>query len=65
MKQANKSWFSENENSKLTRKKLTSEIHRISALKAPLRDKMQEIRYLIEAYFKMDSNEEFLNANMP
>jgi len=65
MEQSKKLWFSENGNIKLTRKKLTNEIRRISALKAPLADKMQDIRFLIESYFKADSNEEFLNANMP
>jgi len=63
MKQSNKIWFSEN--IKLTRKALTHEIHRIAALKAPAKDKMREIRNLVESYFKIDSHEEFLNANMP
>lgn len=49
----------------LTRKKLTSEIRRIAALKEPLRDKMAEIRFLIEQYFKIGNNEEVLNANTP
>ena len=67
MRKTKKSWFSENENAglSLTREELTSEIRRITALKAPIADKMREIRNLIEYYFKIDSNEELLNANLP
>ncbi len=50
---------------KLKRKILTSEIRRIAVLTEPVEDRMFEIRYLIEQYFKFDSNEEFLNANLP
>ena len=64
MKQS-KPWFSENADAKLNRKILTAEIHRIAALKGPLSEKMQEIRYLVESYFKIGSNEEMLNANLP
>jgi len=58
-------WFSENSDARITRKKLTGEIRRIAAMKAPVSEKMQEIRYLIEQYFKIESNEELLNANLP
>ncbi len=68
MKKAKKIWFFENEKSDTTvlmRKELTSEISRIAGLKAPLKEKMFEIRYLIEQYFKFNGNEESLNANLP
>jgi hypothetical protein len=65
MKESKKTWFSENSDAILTREKLKLEIHRIKGLKAPLKKRILEIRYLIEDYFKLDSNEEFLNANLP
>jgi len=65
MKQATKTWFSESTDGKLTRKELTNEIRKISASHAPVRDRMRRIRDLIEYYFRIDSNEELLNANMP
>ena len=68
MKKTKKTGYSENEKSDnvvLTRKELTSEISRIAGFKAPLKDKMVKIRYLIDRYFKFGSNEELLNANLP
>lgn len=49
----------------LTKEKLMSEIRRIKRLKSPVTDKILEIRYLVEQYFKLDGNEEVLNANLP
>jgi hypothetical protein len=49
----------------LNRRKLMAEIRRIARLKAPLKDKMNEIRHLIDQYFKFNGNEESLNANLP
>ncbi len=65
MKRDGKIWFTEKDETKLARKKLIAELRSIQQSKAPMRDKMQETRALIEEYFKMDSHEEFLNANLP
>ena len=49
---------------KLSRKKLMAEIRRIALLKEPVKDRMTEIRQLIEQYFKCYNNDEGLNANL-
>jgi len=63
MREIRKIWFSEFAEAKLTRERLIAEIRRVSRLKIPVSEKMHEIRYLIEGYFKMDCNEEFLDIS--
>ena len=66
MSNTKKLWYSNTENAgTLTRAKVTAEIRRITKMKAPVTDKMTQVRTLIDRYFKAGCNEDFLNANLP
>ena len=61
-----KSWYSGSDkiNAPLTKKRLIAEIHRIANEKWSVHEKMREARSLVDQYFKIYANEEYLNANL-
>ena len=67
MARSDNSWYSGTQkmDTPLTKKILIAEIHRIANEKWPVHDKMREAKSLVEQYFKMNGNEEMLNASFP